>query len=751
MNASPNYPATNPVPQLPADDGDEINLAQYFDILLDNKWLIVGITTLAVALGAAYAMLAKPIYESDLLIQVEDSSPASSAAQSLLGTASSLFDVKTPATGEIEIIRSRMVVGRAVDATKYYITAEPNYLPLVGSWLAKRADGLSSPWAGWVTGTESIVVPQFDVPEVLEGTPFTLKTDGNGGYSLQHKELISSLTGQVGQLLQAQTPLGPIRLLVSQLKGNSSAEFKLTRNSRIQTIDDLQNALQIAERGRQSGILNASLQDTDTFRLVTILNEIGRQYVRQNIDRKSAEAEKTLTFLGGQLPEFKKQLEESEEEYNRFRNQNGTIALDEEAKLALQQTVELQTKLFEAQQQKRQLEAKFTANHPSLQTLNKQISAWQGEINRLNNRIKGMPTVQQDAVRFQRDIAVNTELYQAMLNNSMQLQLVKEGKTGNVRLLDDAVFPAKPVKPRKALVLALALALGLFAGIAIAIGRNAFFRGLRSSQEIEAQTGLGVYSNVPLSAVQKIISQQMANRAPGVHLLAHTHAADPAVESLRSLRTALQFAMLESSNNRILITGATPGLGKSFVSTNFAAVLAAGGKRVLLVDADMRKGYINQFFGFKREGGLSDLIVGSITADQAVHKNALPNLDIITTGTFPPNPAELLMSDAFGRLLDSLSTGYDMVIVDTAPVLVAADTAAAARHAGIVLLVARFEQTHAGELTECVKRLAQSGTTVNGVVFNGIDTSRRYTGAYGYKYGGYRYATYEYAPQSKKD
>jgi tyrosine-protein kinase Etk/Wzc len=748
MNASPNYPGTPLAQRNPADD-DEVNLAQYVDILLDSKWLIGGVAALSLAIGVAYALLAKPVYESDVLIQVEDSSSASSAAQSLMGSAASLFDVKTPASGEIEILRSRMVIGRAVDATKYYVSAQPNYLPLIGSWLAQRAEDLSSPLAGWVSGTESIVVPQFDVPAAFEGKAFELTADGAGGYTLTQADLNTPLRGKIGQLLQANTEQGPLRLLVASLAGQSGATFALRRDNRTQAIDDLQATMSIAEKGRQSGILNASLQGTDTQRLVTILNEIGRQYVRQNIDRKSAEAEKTLNFLDHKLPDFKQDLEASEEAYNHFRNQNGTIALDEEAKLALGQTVELQTKLFEAQQEKRQLEAKFTAQHPNVQTLNKQISAWQGEISHLNSRIKAMPTVQQDALRFQRDIAVNTELYQAMLNNALQLQLVKEGRTGNVRLLDEAVVPPEPIKPRKALVAALALALGLFAGVAIAIGRNAFFRGLRSSQEIEAQTGLNVYSIIPLSTTQKTIAQQVANRVRGVHLLAHSHTADPAVESLRSLRTALQFAMLEAANNRILITGATPGLGKSFVSSNFAGVLAAGGKRVLLLDADMRKGYINQFFSLKREGGLSELIVGNISLHDAVRKNVVPNLDVITTGVFPPNPAELLMSDAFGRLLNEISPLYDMVIIDTAPVLVAADTAAAARQAGIVLLVARFEQTHAGELTESVKRLAQSGTMVNGVLFNGVDTSRRYTGAYGYKYGGYRYATYEYAPQNK--
>jgi len=164
----------------------------------------------------------------------------------------------------------------------------------------------------------------------------------------------------------------------------------------------------------------------------------------------------------------------------------------------------------------------------------------------------------------------------------------------------------------------------------------------------------------------------------------------------------------------------------------------------------MRKGYINQFFGLPREGGLSELIIASITTEQAIKRNVLPGLDLVTTGTFPPNPAELLMSESFSRSIDKLAEGYDMVIIDTAPVLVAADTAAAAKHAGIVLLVARSELTHTGELLESVKRLSHSGTQVNGVLFNGIDATRRYAGAYGYKYGGYRYAHYEYAPQTNK-
>jgi tyrosine-protein kinase Etk/Wzc len=300
------------------------------------------------------------------------------------------------------------------------------------------------------------------------------------------------------------------------------------------------------------------------------------------------------------------------------------------------------------------------------------------------------------------------------------------------------------VKPKRSLTLLLALVVGLVAGVVAAVVRAALFRGIRSSQEIEAHTGLNVYSTIPLSPQQLVMARRVAERTPGVHVLAQTDPNDIAVESLRSLRTALQFAMLEAKNNRVLITGATPGVGKSFVSANFAAVLASAGKRVLLIDADLRKGFLNHYFGVSRAGGLSELIAGSIQPQAAIRKNLVPNVDLITTGMLPPNPAELLMSGHFAKVLDSLSAEYDLVIIDTAPVLAAADTLSVAAHAGTLLLVARAEQSQLGELNECAKRLSHAGQTVTGVLFNAVDLSRRHYGSYSYKYGGYKYRDYRY-------
>ncbi|MEJ8820827.1 polysaccharide biosynthesis tyrosine autokinase [Variovorax humicola] len=737
-------PHSQAVMAAPAVDDDQLDLGHYFEALVAQRWLIAAITVLVLAIGVAYAVLQRPTYESNLLIQVEDTE---AGAKSFLAEASSAFNVKTPAAAEMEIIRSRTVISQAIDATKVDIVSVARYAPLVGSWLARRATGLSDPgflgMPGYVSGTEQIDVDKFNVPAQLEASNFIVVAKGGGQYALQHAALPQSPVGTVGQPMKVDSQYGPIELTVIALAAKPGAEFNLLKRSKLSTVEGLQSGLVLSERGRQSGIINASMQDTDPKRLARVLNAIGAQYVRQNVERKAAEAQKTLTFLDVQLPLFKRQLEQSEEAYNRYRNQKGTVAFTEEATLILGTAVDRQTKLLEAQQRRRELEARFTANHPSVQTLDAQIAALQRDISDVQARIKGLPAIQQEAVRMERDVKVNTELYQSLLNNAMQLRLVKEGKVGNVRVLDEASVAEVPVKPQRKVIVAIALALGLFLGVVAALIRNALIeQRIKDPHEVESQTALPVFSTIPVSSEQAAISQRRLTGATGVRLLAIEHPDDLAVESLRSLRTAMQFAMLEASNNRVMITGATPGVGKSFVTSNFAALMAAAGKRTLLIDADLRRGHLHQYLGLQRHGGLSELIAGSLTVQQTVHRQVVPNLDFLATGQLPPNPAELLTSESFTTTLDRLSEQYDLVVIDTPPVLVASDTAAIATHAGTVLLVARANLSSMGELRESTRRLALGGKAATGVLLNAMDAKRRAYG--GYKYGRYRYTNYNY-------
>lgn len=743
---NPQLPNLSPPQQALPDDGDEFNLLQLLDVVLDSRWLIGAVTAVAIAFGVAYALLSTPIYEANTLIQVEESKGGS--AGSLLGEASSLFEIRSPASAEMEILRSRLVVGQAVQNLQLDLTVTPKYLPMVGRWLAHRAAEPSNPgflgFDGYVSGSESLKVASLDVPAALEGERFSAVLTPQG-FELLSPEGDVLGQGKLGQPLEffAAGQMG--RLLVSAAVGKPGATFYLVRFSRLKETEELQHSLKISEVGKQSGVIRTRLEGSDPATITRVLNEIGSLYVRQNVERKAAEAEKSLDFLGTFLPELRQQLEESETKFNQFRNRNSTFDLGTEAKLVLEQSVKLQTSLIELQQKRKELEARFTAQHPSIQTIDAQIKSINAEMGALTGRVKAFPNVEQDLLRFTRDVKVNNQLYASLLNSYQQLRLVKEGKVGNVRVVDVAAVPERPVKPQRAQIVALAAVLGLLAGLVLAFVRNSMRPGIKDPGDIEQHAGLHVFATVPHSDAQVQRAKNVKAKTNGSHVLAVVAPQDPAIESLRSLRTALQFAMLDASSNIVLITGPTPGIGKSFTSVNFAAVLGAAGKKVLLIDADLRKGHLNQYFGQGRERGFSEVLSGSLPLAEALRKNVAPLVDFLATGILPPNPAELLMTPATQALLQQIASQYDLIIIDTPPVLAASDTAILAPLAGAVFMVARADVTSLGELQEAAKRLTQSGAQTRGVIFNDLYISkRRYGYGAGSKYSRYHYTDYKY-------
>ena len=730
-------PATPPV-----EDDDEINFLDLLDSLLDQKYLIAAVAAIALALGAAYSLMATPIYKADSLIQIEDIKGNNPLG--MIGDAGSLFDVKSPAAAEIEILRSRLVVGQAVSNLQLDLTVTPKYVPYIGGWLARGKTEPSEPGfmgrKGYVRGNENIRIAGFDVPSGLEGARFSVVLSSTG-YELNSPEGELLGKGVFGSPLAFGYQGEAGQLTVSSAVGKPGAEFYIARRSTLAVTQGLQSAINVVDINKSS-VLRLTLEGADPERITQVLNQVGTLYVRQNTDRRAAEAEKSLAFLKTQLPQLKERLETSEANFNQFRIRQGTFDLGGEASNILSQTVGLQAKVFELQAKRKELETRFTPKHPDMQAVDSAISDAKARLSDFEAKAKRLPTVEQDLLRLTRDVKADSELYTNLINSAQQLRLIKEGKVGNVRIIDVAVRPESPFKPNRSSVLAAALAMGLVAGLMLAFVRNSMRPGIKNAEVLEHKLGLSVFATVPLTTDQSQIDADMRAKKPGIHLLATRDPNSSAVESLRSLRTALQFAMLDAPNNMVLFTGPTPDIGKSFTSTNFAAVLVAAGQRVLLIDADLRKGYIHQIFGLARGVGLSELVAGRQDIDKVIHHDVLPGLDFISTGVMPPNPAELLMSAATGDLLKTLSARYDIVLVDTPPVLAVSDTAILAPHAGAIFLVVRAEVSSLGEVQESIKRIAQSGKTIKGVIFNGLDISKR---RYGYGYGnGYKYKRYSY-------
>ncbi|OGB25652.1 MAG: tyrosine protein kinase [Burkholderiales bacterium RIFCSPLOWO2_02_FULL_57_36] len=727
---------------------NEPELSNKLNVLWDSRWLIATIALGILLLGAAYAFLAKPVYEASMLIHVEESSP--NEAKNILGEMGSMFEVKTPAAAESELVQSRLVVSRAIDNLRLYIDTRPKYFPIIGKSIADNSKSLSNPgifgYGGYVWGNEKLDVSTFNVPETLLNRTFVITAEEGGQFRAHEKESGITIKGTVGTPINVETAQGPIELKVDQLSAAPGAQFSLTRTSRLALIESVQKELIVTEEGKQSGILRVRLKGGNPKTVYNILNEVGNQYIAQNASRKTEEANRSLAVLNKQLPALKQQLEDSEARYNQFRNKHGTIDLGEEAKLNLQQSAASKTRKIELEQKKTELLTRFTENHPVVIGVENQLREINREIRTVTDHIKTLPALEQDVVRLSREVKVNTDLYTALLNTAQQLRLITVAKMSNVRLVDVPMQPESPISPDRPKIIAIALLLGLFLGMVAAFIKKALHAGIDEPEEVEKMLGVPVYATIPHSKMQKELFDQVSRKSPKLPLLAKISSMDVAVEALRNFRTALQFSMSHSKNNIVLITGPTAGMGKSFVAANLAAVMASSGKKVLLIDADFRNGHLHRYFDIGRQDGLSDAIAGTKRLEQIIHRDVTENVDFIATGTLPTNPAEVLMRPNLGTLLESLSSLYDIVLIDGAPLLAVSDTINIGMHAGAIYLLTRAGITTPGEIAESIKRLSQAGLAAKGVVFNDL-TLRPGRYGYGYKYGNYRPVQYSFGAQ----
>jgi len=528
---------------------------------------------------------------------------------------------------------------------------------------------------------------------------------------------------------------------VNKIDGEHGTVFNVTRNSRQWTVDQLQRRLQISEQGNKSNVIGVVMQGSDPVLVSATLNEIGKEYIRQNVDQKGANAEKSLNYLELQLPAAKRNMEQAEEKYNSYRNSHGLLDADEEARLILRQATEADSRLFDLRRQRQDLISRFAPTHPSVTAVDQQIAATNKYVEGLASRVKAMPSAEQGALRLMRDMRVSSDLYASLRSNIETLRLVKAGKSASVQLVDSADVPERPIKPVKSLVLLVAAILGLFIGVGLAFVRDFLFKGVANPKDLEARTGLSVYAMIPVSDRQNELTKKMAGDTAEKLTLAFRYPMDPAVEALRTMRSALQFALNGERNNVVMLAGPLPGIGKSFLSANLSTLLAAGGKRVLLIDGDLRRGHLNQYFGLSRAEGLADVLAGNRPMEEIVHKEVLPNLDVLQCGAYPQDPAELLLNARFTETVSTASEQYDIVLIDAPAILAVSDTVTMAPVADSIFLVARFADTRAGEIAESVKRLEQSGAKVEGILLNGFKVNRsNYDQAR--RYGGYAYTAY---------
>ncbi|OBU38009.1 polysaccharide biosynthesis tyrosine autokinase [Photobacterium phosphoreum] len=712
---------------------DDIDFGKLFGSLVDAKWYILGITALFSIVGIIVASLSTPIYKADALIQVEQKQTGgiSALVSSNMGE---MFDQESSSSTESAIIGSRMVLGETVDDLALTTVVTPNYLPYVGKGLARLRHQQIS-----------INVSHFVIPDNMRTASVTLvitEIDSNnftkGRYEVTNAQGNILFKGKTGQWSEGHG----YRLYVTDLNGKANDSFTITKRARYSAIQQLKENLTISEIGKQTGILELTFTGENPAEIEKIVNSISQNYLMQNIDRNSAEAEKSLAFLDQQLPKVKAKLTLAEDKLNDYRSKNDSVDLDLEAKSKLEAMVQLDGQLNELVFKESEVSQRFTQEHPMYIALQDKRGILNDEKKRLEKQIQKLPETQRAVLRLMRDVQVSQQIYLQMLNKSQELSIVKAGTVGNVRILDKSQDYFEPIKPQKALIVKLATFLGGILSIII-VSLCAIWRyGIENPKQIEA-IGLPVYASIPMSDSQIELEKTQEKRHKHQQhlsdcLLAKFNPADLSIEALRSLRTSLHFAMMEAKNNILMISGPSPSVGKSFITANMATVIANSGCKVLVIDGDMRKGRMASQFGLNKKLGLSDYLSGQKTTAEIIKHPDIDNVDYISSGDYPPNPSELLMHPRFKVLMEWAAEHYDMVLIDTPPLLAVTDAAIVGAHAGTTLLVGRFGETTVREVEITKQRFEQNGIEVKGFILNGV--VRKASSYYGGNYGYYNYS-----------
>lgn len=678
---------------------DEFDLRKNMGAIIDKRYIIIVITFIFVFVGLLYAFLSSPVYHADALVQVDHSGEID-----MMSNISQLLPAKSPVSAtEMQLVTSRAILGETV--AKLNLDTEVRFIsfPIIGEAIRRYSQ----------PGVPRIAVDIFEPRRDVIGGSYTLEILSDAEYQITSPSG-TTVSGMAGKILE--TP--EFRIEVNEIHALKGDKFSVTKVETLKVIEELRANVNVIDQGKDTGILTISYNGRDRKQIKNILQTIIDCYARQSIHRKAEEAEKSLEFIKSQLPQVKNNLGIAETKLNAFRSRNNSVDLPMEAKSTLDSMVQLDGQINQLILKETEISKLYTTQHPAYLALIEKIQVLKDEKKNLNEKVSTLPLTQQEVVRLTRDVQSGQLVYMQLLNKQQELKISQASTIGSVRIIDSAVTGLKPVKPDKVLVIFIFACLGLISSIGFILAQVSLQQGIDSAEILE-DIGLNVVSNVPLSEWRNNhYSHSMSDTRP-VSLLALEKASDIAIEALRNLRTSLYFSMMEARSNVLMISGATPEVGKTFISSNLAVVVSQADKRVLYIDCDMRKGYAHRIFDIKNVG-LTDAITGSITCQEAVQSTKIPGLDIITRGKWSKNPSELLLRKQYHDLIHWASDNYDFVILDAPPVLAVSDAVIIGRYAGISMLVAKFEQSTVREIESAIRVFNRNNIDINGVILNAV-------------------------------
>jgi len=719
-----------------------VSIRDYLDLLFEGRKTIFIALISVLFITSIYLVLAPRTYKADALLRIDKNKALLSATLRSDANQAPAEADSPRAQREVEILRSRSVLGKVVEDLNLMVEASPSYFPVIGETLARRHDvhdGVADAWWGfssWAWGGEKIKVANFTVPDRYLDQEFTLEALDSGRFRLLGPKGQELAEGRVGESLTADIGESiPVAIKLDAFEAHPGTHFEVVRKTSLAAIETLQKAFAVKEVSKDTDILSVELKGSDPEQLAKSVNNIANIYVNATVNWESAEAGQKLAFLESQLPVVKERLEKAEQGLSAFRQQHGAVDISAEAEILLKQAAEMETMGIQLKQKYDEQSQRLESAHPDMVATNTQIKRINGKLGALEKRIKDLPRTQQSVVSLSRDVQVNTELYTSLLNSAQEQRIAAAGSLGNSRIVDFAVTPEKPYWPKPGLMLAIASLLGLSLGSALIFMRHSLQRHDNYPALLEYQVGLPLFAAIPHSKKQRKLGRLInGGRERQAGILVSQDPLDISVESLRGLRTTLEATLASSESKVIMVSSPAPSMGKSFVSTNLAALLASIKKRVLIIDADMRNGRLHETFAVDKQPGLSDLLAGRATLGEVIVSLPDIGIDLIPRGSMVLNPSELLVLGQLEETLEQLKSFYNHVVIDSPPILGATDAAIMGKHADATFLVVKEGRYTAQELEVSFRRFQQVGIKPNGFIINDMKEGSSYYPYYGYAY-----------------
>ncbi len=684
-----------------------ITLLEALFILWKKRFTLCLFLAAGALIGLVIGQWIRPQFTSDALLQIDVK--GNKAANRAMGEMGAILDVASPADAEIELIKSRLVLNYVVSEEHLNYSATPTSAL---NRLLHREGRMD--------------LDYLFIPDMARTEKWRAVVTGDDTYAVYNEDETRLVEGKVGQMLKVLYAGDTLQIRVSRMRASVGEEFRINMMNPLIAVRSLAAGLKVAEKGKQTGVIGVSFSHRYADRAASILNTIANTYVRQNVEMRSAEAEKTLEFLESQLPGVKAKLDSSEKVLADYRHSIGSVDMTGETQAHLNKEVDLQRQLLHLEQERQQATRLFKEEHPSVQTIVKQQNRLRGELARLKKTAESMPVTQQEMIRLQEEVSVNNAQYTAMLNNIQQLRVVRAGEVGNVRIVDFAQVEPIQSKPKKFNILICSMAAAFMLGVLWVFMLRMMRNGVRSSQELEHATEVSVFAKIPESRNRLLRDKR--------HKLTLVEASpnDQASEAFRTLQTAVDFSLTEGQKV-LMICGLMPGVGKSFVSKNLAAVYAMNGKRVLLIDADMRKGVIRS----SKYLGLAEVLSGKIPWRETVAESRCQNLFVMGCGKRLMSPSELLRHDLFKTLLEEMKSEYDMILVDTPPVSMVTDAELIFPLVDFALMVVHYGTDSVAQIKENLANLRRYADKPCAFVMNHCEYEPGHYYGYGYYGKGY--------------